>query len=88
MRASTCRERASLVSRWRFVRCDATARKTASPLAPFRYSLAYCHEIRACRRCLNRGHAGRSGRERSSSGTSSSVCESAIGTHVRSAVSE
>jgi len=47
MRASAWRERASLVSRWRLLRCAITALKTASPLSPLRYSMAYCHEMSA-----------------------------------------
>ena len=71
MAASAGRDR--LVSRCREDRCSATFLTTSSPLEPLMYSVAYCHEMRAHRRCLRSGETGKrsswSARERSSSGT-------------------
>ena len=50
MAASCCRDRVSLVSRWRF--CAFTMRTASWPLAPSRYCARYMREMRAQRRIL------------------------------------
>ena len=81
--ASACLARLTLVSLWRLDRCAAIALTTSAHSLPFKYSAAYCHDIRNQRRILSSDETGRSTELRMSSGRSSSDWLRAMGNVAR-----